>query len=331
MYLRPGLSVLHCPPDGVQLGTDPRWAVRLTGLDPAQVDAVLALADGPSTSGAQLLDDAVRGALVRAGALVARPAPAADSAVAWSHLLADGDGPGLLAGRSRRCVGILGLGPCGLSLAQRLAACGVGRLVLDDDSPVTHRDLAPGGYGLRDLGQRRSSAAVRCLNAEIGAQGPARVVPAAISGADDLDALVLIVHGAVDPENAWRLMAEQVVHLPVVWGEAGVDVGPLVVPGAGPCLRCVDLHRRDADPRWPAVLAQLSAPRPEGSGEEPLLAHAAANAAAAHVLAALDGRAQPGVAVVVPLPDVVPRRRTWPAHPACGCTDPVRAVPGRDR
>ena len=35
-----------------------------------------------------------------------------------------------------------------------------------------------------------------------------------------------------------------------VRGQTGI-VGPLVVPGVTSCLRCADLHRRDADPRWP--------------------------------------------------------------------------------
>lgn len=36
-----------------------------------------------------------------------------------------------------------------------------------------------------------------------------------------------------------------------------VNIGPLVVGARSPCLRCADLHRGDADPTWPHVLAQL--------------------------------------------------------------------------
>src|SRR5699024_1469296 len=36
-----------------------------------------------------------------------------------------------------------------------------------------------------------------------------------------------------------------------------VVVGPMVVPGLTPCLRCADLYRADRDPRWPYVAAQL--------------------------------------------------------------------------
>src|SRR3712207_7110553 len=63
---------------------------------------------------------------------------------------------------------------------------------------------------------------------------------------------------ASDPLAA-DLQRRGVPHLvATVRGETGV-VGPLVVPGATGCLRCADLHRRDRDPRWPALAAQLTA------------------------------------------------------------------------
>ena len=56
-----------------------------------------------------------------------------------------------------------------------------------------------------------------------------------------------------------------VPHLAVVFDDDGARVGPLVEPGAGPCLRCLDLGRRDADPAWPAIAAQLAG-RPAATG-----------------------------------------------------------------
>ena len=46
----------------------------------------------------------------------------------------------------------------------------------------------------------------------------------------------------------------------------GCSSGPLVTPGRGPCLRCLDLHRCDRDPAWPALLAQLALPAPGRAG-----------------------------------------------------------------
>ena len=42
MRLRAGLRVLRRSGDEAQVGTDPRWAVRLTGLAPGEVDTLVA-------------------------------------------------------------------------------------------------------------------------------------------------------------------------------------------------------------------------------------------------------------------------------------------------
>ncbi len=120
-------------------------------------------------------------------------------------------------------------------------------------------------------------------------------------------------------------------------------VGPLVVPGAGPCLGCLDLHRGDRDPGWPLVAAQLATRPPAGSPApgsvacDLALATAASALGALAALAVLDGPvarpARAGVAAgtsvddhpllgaqwLLRLPFCLPRRRTWGVHPACGC------------
>jgi hypothetical protein len=114
-----------------------------------------------------------------------------------------------------------------------------------------------------------------------------------------------------------------------VRGETGI-VGPLVVPGLTSCLRCADLHRRDADPRWPRLAAQLTAAEqpPSGATVTCLLT---AVTAAVQVLAYLDDTGAPATldaTVELRLPDLVPRIRRWSAHPTCGCG---AAPPGRVR
>lgn len=71
------------------------------------------------------------------------------------------------------------------------------------------------------------------------------------------DAVVFIVHRVVTPRSAATLMADDAPHLPVVLTGSGAEVGPFVTPGISPCLSCVAAHRRDRDPHWPAVAAQL--------------------------------------------------------------------------
>ena len=69
--------------------------------------------------------------------------------------------------------------------------------------------------------------------------------------------VLVVAHRLVDPRRAAALVAQDVVHLPVELSGDRVTVGPLVVPGQGPCLACVHAARRDADPEWPLLAAQL--------------------------------------------------------------------------
>jgi bacteriocin biosynthesis cyclodehydratase domain-containing protein len=132
----------------------------------------------------------------------------------------------------------------------------------------------------------------------------------------------------VDPVRATTVLASGVPHLSLVVREADVLVGPLVVPGRGPCLRCLELHRADTDPAWPALVARLTLDlvrAPRTATEVPVLAGVAAHLGAAVALAQLDGAPPtPGSTWSVALPDAVPRGRVWERHPQCGCAGPHR-------
>lgn len=166
------------------------------------------------------------------------------------------------------------------------------------------------------------------------------------------DAAVIVAAYAIEPQRHARWLRRDVPHLAVVFGDAGVSVGPFVRPGEGACLRCVDLHRTDADPAWPAMATQLhtrTAP-----GETATSSAAAAARGAAIVLAGIAGpgasaaaevrvgtlEARPGLPEVRPgvpearpgLPEVPPGvswrleagaiewvSRAWEPHPECGC------------
>jgi len=120
-----------------------------------------------------------------------------------------------------------------------------------------------------------------------------------------------------------RLMRDGVVHLVAgMRGDTGV-VGPLVVPGVTPCLRCVDLTRTQGDREWAGVREQVS--RPERSAVPPPAAGAVTAAvaalAAAEVLAQVEGRspATAGATATLTLAAPLPTLRRWPRQPACGC------------
>ena len=69
--------------------------------------------------------------------------------------------------------------------------------------------------------------------------------------------VVVLAHHLVEPRRVAALMAGDVPHVPLIFTGSGAEIGPFVRPGTTPCLACVAAHRRDADPAWPHVAAQL--------------------------------------------------------------------------
>jgi len=72
-----------------------------------------------------------------------------------------------------------------------------------------------------------------------------------------VDLAVIVRDYVVAPERYGAWLRRDIPHLAVVAGDTTVRVGPLVEPGRGPCLYCLDLARRDQDPAWPAMASQL--------------------------------------------------------------------------
>ena len=328
MRLRAGLRVLRRTATEVQVGTDPRWAVRVPDLAPAEVDLLLSI--DARTDLADLVDaapgrgvDAARahalvGLLEQAGltqeepSRAARRGPVAADVDVWSLLRADGDGAALVRAREQRVVAVLGLGPTGLGIALGLAAGGVGTVLVDDERPVRSVDVGVCGYRWADAGSTREHVAARLLR---------DVAPHVCTASDRPPEVVVLVEDRVaDPVRGPVLVSGGTAHLSVVVREADTVVGPLVVPGTGPCLRCLDLHRGDADAAWPALVTQLNTgPIVDEPG---VVATICAGLGTAAVLAHLDGHPTlpSGTTFEVALPDATPRRRAWAVHPECGCT-----------
>ncbi len=106
--------------------------------------------------------------------------------------------------------------------------------------------------------------------------------------------LVVLASGRDDVrERARRLVLEGTAHLLVAVREATGVVGPLVLPGRTPCLRCLDLTRSDLDPAWPLLPRSCRPPAPATAGCDGPLALAVAAQAAMQVLAMADGTAAP--------------------------------------
>jgi bacteriocin biosynthesis cyclodehydratase domain-containing protein len=220
--------------------------------------------------------------------------------------------------------------------------------ILDDVTAAHERLLTALAAGISETGFAMMARAAGADPTELLARlAPALATPAsptrrvAVYGAGEVaEELVRQLGRASDPElvvlvGAWVLapaehgpwLRRDVPHLPVVVGER-VTVGPLVVPGAGACLHCVHLARRDADPAWPAIATQLHG-RPA-----PALSRTAVAEAASLAARRLD--AEPGTSWELdPRGGSVSVAR-WERHPECSCAAPpesdwapaaVRAAP----
>lgn len=138
-------------------------------------------------------------------------------------------------------------------------------------------------------------------------------------GADgDRPVTVVVAHHVVDPRRAAALMAADAVHLPILLHPDGIEIGPRVEPGRTACLACLAARRRDLDPAWPLMVAQLL-----GRPAPPVAASRAAEAglvAAALVGADASTAREPRTRSVLLSDDALRRRTRWHRpHAACGC------------
>ena len=115
-------------------------------------------------------------------------------------------------------------------------------------------------------GDSPAAVALRRLFAQlVGASGAG---DSAVQSAEP-DLVVLVAAWAVRPVVAARWLRRDVPHLPVVFSDQEARIGPLVTPGCGPCLHCVERASIERDVAWPAIASQLLGRR--AMSEEPLL------------------------------------------------------------
>ena len=288
------------------------------GLPAEVVDDLLA-----GLRGAGLLHD-----LAAADLLATDPGPAA-TARAGTELPAAvpraGTG-GRWRTRRQSAVVVDGATRVGTPLAAVLAASGVGRVHVRDRGPTRAADAVVGGVGADDEGRPRGLAAADAVR-RASPLTDLRPLPP-----DRSPDLVVLCRpwAAADPLSAALHRAGTPHLVATVRGETGV-VGPLVLPGgSGGCLRCADAWRRDDDPAWPRMAAQLAATEPAPSGAT-VTCLLTALTAAVQVLAHLDGDDEPvtvDATVELRPPDLLPRLRRWPPHPECPCGAGARAGRG---
>lgn len=115
-----------------------------------------------------------------------------------------------------------------------------------------------------------------------------------------------------------RAMREGRPHLPLTSIGGRTRLGPLVAPGLTACVRCVDEHLTDRDPRHPLVLEQLHAPDPRDDVPPEDLQLALAWAVR-DLICWIEGRRPVTWSATVDLGADGPRVHSWDRHPRCGC------------
>jgi hypothetical protein len=217
------------------------------------------------------------------------------------------------------------------------------RLVLADrpglHDSLTHLERRPPAH-LRDVFDRLVSDGW-VVDAGARRTGPAAARPALAVSTDPLleehVARVVASAGLIrSPESPVRLVAtigepartvsdalvrDDVSHLWLAVLPSAVRLGPFVDPGRTTCLRCVDAHLGDLDPRRATVLHQLqelnAAPQAD---PDPCLVQVAVAWAVRDVVRRLHGHPPAlGSATLTLTHDLEVTRRDWLRHPHCGC------------
>ncbi|HET8795156.1 MAG TPA: ThiF family adenylyltransferase [Arthrobacter sp.] len=237
----------------------------------------------------------------------------------------------LMERRNQAAVRIMGLGRTGSTIAQALAAAGIGTLLLDDNHRVGPADVGAGSFRLCDVGMPRAAAVRRQIQHidptiqthAIGQPGQERTYDASFF---TLDLVIHIANDITDEQLHAELMHKEQPHLPVILRDRDVLVGPLVVPGKTACLGCIDQHRADQDPQWLEICRTMRARAVTETGaapEETAVALFAAGSAVLQSLLLIDGVNRPsGWSTVVQMrtADGSSTSFSYQPHPACGCT-----------
>lgn len=237
-----------------------------------------------------------------------------DGGLAAKHQVPDGDcacayhlygSDSAIKSREQALVGVSGLGPLGITLTRKLVACGIHSLILRDQSKVKTRDLCV--YKDDYLGAMRQDVAPLVLG--VNKQLPNKAVTIEVA----------INSYLTNPAWAKACINKGVPHLPIIKRETEIEVGPLFIPGTTCCLHCQHLAKRDADPEWPRIAAQLACVAPVMV--DTALAEYASAFAVREILNYLSGLplSLTGASWIFNLADPLPQLRQWQPHPQCGC------------
>lgn len=146
---------------------------------------------------------------------------------------------------------VIGLGMVGMFLAQTLARCGIGKLILADPEPVAPEDVWLSDFTAEEVGHSRAEIMARRVSRLNPDTEPVPVPCQSQTGLpdpatfSDQDLVVLCPEAFVPQayDTANRICLENGVDW-INYRKLGFDVtiGPMVIPGQSPCYKCADLR-----------------------------------------------------------------------------------------
>ena len=197
--------------------------------------------------------------------------------------------------------------------------------LLEAVAPALQRAQQPRSHTVTLVGAGLTANRIAATLADEGVRvNVAHDAEAAASAGGDL--AIAVGHYVLAPDLHGLWLRRDVPHLPVVLSDTSTTVGPIVEPGTGPCLYCLQRYRTDADPAWPALSAQLWGRR--SVVETALVAGEVAAVACRAALARLDVGHAASVhsSTEISVRSGESTTRLWTAHPECGCTGVSAAV-----
>lgn len=281
LRLDPRYPLVWRTPDTIQLGIDRPVAI-VPGVTAPLENVIAALRVGVPRSGALMLGRQAGATDAATTALLGALAPA----------LVGLDSQPALPGPDPSPLGATWFGPRPAAAVRR------------DTRPVVCVD-----------GDGDTAGRIRQLLADLGITA---LTPGA-NAPEQPDLAVIVDHYVFAPERHGHWLRRDVPHLPVLFSDTEARIGPLVEPGAGPCLTCLDLEHVDDDPAWPAIASQLlqrTAPT-----ETPRLSIEVAATAAGivHERVFASSNEFAAASLAIDAESLAVRRRAHRPHERCGC------------
>lgn len=186
--------------------------------------------------------------------------------------------------RAKTQIFVSELSRAGLVVSQTLAAAGIGKIFSSDAKHVNQSDTQLLGHPQSALGVTRYSSAKQVIRTESKLELHTRLTDSVY---ETTNFAILIDHEVISPQSYQTWLSRDVPHLSILFGEKGVRVSPVVVPGQSACLGCAEVEKINLDPSWISIAPQLAA-NPRNLADTQSLLFAAAIAARA-ALAFCDG------------------------------------------